>query len=111
MSQLSHSKDSFVRPPSRQRIRTCKRTQDEKENNPVGVLDPLRPEKADLRGVGPTVGGLGVGPRLALGPLLLAGLAASHGRFHLGLLGLLHLGITKGITIKALHEHSLLHSL
>ena len=50
-------------------------------------------------------------PGLALGPLLLAGLAASHGRFHLGLLGLLHLGITKGITIKALHEHSLLHSL
>ena len=80
-----------MRPPSRQRIRTCKRTQDEKENNPVGVLDPLRPEKADLRGVGPTVGGLGVGPRLALGPLLLAAFAACHGRLHLGLLGFLHL--------------------
>ena len=32
--------------------------------------------------------------RLALGPLLLAGLATSHGGLHLGLLGLLHLGHT-----------------
>ena len=56
-----------------------KKTSKKKQNFPSGYPNPQSGASFPAR-------------RLALGPLLLAGLATSHGGLHLGLLGLLHLG-------------------